>query len=91
MRKSCVQVVCRTGIFPENHPTLSTPSPILLQDQGINHRFSPTVVHNFGMQLYPHKVAQLSGVHAQLSTLSTPLIIKTTPERKENNSLGTGG
>lgn len=91
MRKTCAQPVMNTRLTPNKSRTLPTHRNFTITSRRINQPVSHLALHTFVIQLYPTKSAQLTDKVYQLSTLSTPPIIRAKQVLKENNSLGTRG
>ena len=91
MRKTCAQPVMSTRLTPRKSPFLPTHHSFTNTNKGINQPVSHLALHTFVMQLYPTKNVQITDTLCQLSTLSTPPIIRAKLVLKENNSLGTRG
>jgi hypothetical protein len=91
MRKTCVQPVMSTWLTARKLPVLPTRRSLTNRNKGINQPVSHLALHTFVMQLYPTKNVQITDRMYQLSTLSTPPIIRAKLVLKENNSLGTRG
>jgi hypothetical protein len=91
MRKTCAQPVMSTWLTPRKSLALPTRRNYTNSSRGINPPVSHLALHTFVIQLYPTKSAQITDRMRQLSTLSTPPIIRAKQVRKENNSLGTRG
>lgn len=91
MRKTCVQPVPDVGVTRRKAHFLPTRRAQSFVTRRINHPLTHRPLHTFIMQLYPVQNAQLTEVCAQLSTLSTPPIIRAKQVQKENNSFRNKG
>lgn len=91
MRKTCVQPVLSTRLTRSKVLVLPTHDGSTHGARRINRVVLHPPLHTFIMQLYPAKNTQITEAFVQLSTLSTPPIIRAKQVQKENNSLRTRG
>lgn len=91
MRKTCVQPVLSARITRTKTHTLPTHRSFVRSSRGTNRPVLLPDLHTFIMQLYPTKNTKITEANAQLSTLSTPPIIRAKQVPKENNSLKNRG